>query len=161
MVGSIPTISTNWMQPDKPSSASSGHSAFFSPPADPDVQMSSLDSLTSRLMTPSKEQEIQAAFSLTPAQYNSITNPHWPHSEYDEEDGSATPVPHDHNKHTSRNIEDAFKRFKPRDDEDTPMVYKRSLLWDRVPADVLREFKRMVREDREREEATNEAVNES
>jgi len=142
----IPTVST-WMQPDKHSSSQS----FFAAPADPNAPMTSLDALTSRLMVPSREAQIEAAFSLTPAQYNSITQPEWPPRMDEEDDGCATPMPSEANKKaevTAQRIEETLRRLRQeRDDEHTPAVYKRSLMWDRVPSDVLREFRRIVRED--------------
>jgi hypothetical protein len=132
----MPMVSS-WMQPDGSKASSSRN---FFPTASPVVAPSSLDLLTTQLMAPSREQEIDEVFGLTPAQYKSLTTLDFPPDEQ-EEDASRTPVPH-----SFFGIQKTLQQLR-KDDEHVSAVYKRSLMWERVPPDVLREFRRMVREN--------------
>ncbi|RMZ89324.1 hypothetical protein DV736_g3452, partial [Chaetothyriales sp. CBS 134916] len=103
---------------------------------------SSLDSLHATLTTPSRQQQMQAAFSLTPEQYSHITNPD---GIFDDDDGDAHPAP----KPPSQ-LEQMFASLQAQRDEHDLLTglgsksRKRSLLLERVPEKVLRDFREMV-----------------
>jgi len=105
---------------------------------------SRLDQMHHRLTSPSKQQEIDQAFSLTTAQYASITNVDYSH--YNDQtvpgpgNNNATPRPR-------RNLADALATTKPDHRQGSKAeVYTRSLLWDQIPTDVVNQFKELVRD---------------
>lgn len=109
---------------------------------------SRLDHMHQRLTSPTKQQEIDSAFSLTTAQYASITN--MDYSAYDERRGSsyhqdAPPRPKRNLAEILANMQDEHARSSKAE------VYTRSLLWDQIPSDVVRQFKEMVRDHNELE----------
>lgn len=97
---------------------------------------SSLDVLSSQLTTPSRQQEAAAAFSLTPQQYNAIANPDF----LDDEPVEVKPT----------RFQQMFATLQAKQDEMdrvTGMCGKtreRSVLLDRVPEKVLKDFREMV-----------------
>lgn len=98
-----------------------------------------MDKLHHRLTAPTKQQDIDQAFALTPAQYASLTSPgNVPHH-----DDGATP--------TRRNLAEALSnlRQESQSSSSTAEVYTRSLLWDQIPADVVKQFKQMVQDSNE------------
>ncbi|RMD40936.1 hypothetical protein DV735_g4182, partial [Chaetothyriales sp. CBS 134920] len=103
---------------------------------------SSLDTLHTSLTTPSRQQQMQAAFSLTPEQYSHITNPD---GIFDDDNESAHPAP----KPPSQ-LEQMFASLQAQRDEHDLLTglssksRKRSLLLERVPEKVLRDFREMV-----------------
>jgi hypothetical protein len=102
-----------------------------------DVRPSSaLESLTARLVTPSKRQEAEAAFSMTPAQYNSLTS-----SDFTRRDFAAPSE--DDGEPRGKSLSERLRNRASKDPA-TADVYTRSLLWDRIPSDVVQEFKRIV-----------------
>jgi hypothetical protein len=103
---------------------------------------SSLDTLTTQLLTPSQEQEIEAAFSLTPAKYNHVTMQDVVSDSNDDEDSCPTPVPS-----YQQAYRETLKRAREDpEDESIPMVYKRSLMWEKVHPEVLKQFRALIRE---------------
>ncbi|EEP77839.1 conserved hypothetical protein [Uncinocarpus reesii 1704] len=98
-----------------------------------DTTMTNLDDLHRNLVAPTKEQEDQQAFTLTAEQYNALTT-------LDDEDGDITPQP--------SNLQQAYAamRSNAAGTKGTSDVYSRSLLWDRVPDKVVRDFRRMVKD---------------
>ena len=107
---------------------------------------SRLEHMHQRLTSPTKQQEIDSAFSLTSAQYASISN--MGYTGYDDRPssshhGGSSPRPR-------RNLADMLASMQ---DEHTrhskAEVYTRSLLWDRIPSDVVRQFREMVRDHNE------------
>nr|OQO31596.1 hypothetical protein B0A51_00747 [Rachicladosporium sp. CCFEE 5018] len=98
---------------------------------------SGLDNLQHRLITPSKQQEIDAAFALTPAQYAALSGED---VEYDLSDHQPTTQ--------QRTLADALVQPTAADGSQAE-VWTRSLLFDQIPAHVVRQFREMVR-DRER-----------
>ncbi|RMZ79702.1 hypothetical protein DV738_g3219, partial [Chaetothyriales sp. CBS 135597] len=103
---------------------------------------SSLDTLHTSLTTPSRQQQMQAAFSLTPEQYSHITNPD---GIFDDDGENAHPAP----KPPSQ-LEQMFASLQAQRDEHDLLTglssksRKRSLLLERVPEKVLRDFREMV-----------------
>lgn len=99
---------------------------------------SSLDELHNALAMPTKEQENEQVFSLNADQYNALTT--------FEDDGV------DFKPQQPSNLQQALAAMrnngahKSLEAKVTSDVYTRSLLWDRVPEKVVRDFKRMVRE---------------
>ncbi|KAK5117700.1 hypothetical protein LTR62_005124 [Meristemomyces frigidus] len=106
-----------------------------------------MEQMHRHLTAPTRQQEYDQAFSLTTAQYASITNPSF--SIYPEpgvsEQQSQQPstiatalakMQHDvqlqHHSHSQSHIQ--------------PEVYSRSLLWDQLSEDVVRRFREVVRE---------------
>lgn len=118
---------------------------------------SRLDRIHQRLTAPTRQQEIDSAFSLTTAEYASLTN--------------MDSVPN-HERHLPDHYES--RSLRPRrvlgeslshtPDEHSQNskaeVYTRSLLWEQIPADVIKQFREMVRdhdeiEARQRQERQN------
>jgi hypothetical protein len=99
---------------------------------------SGLDELHNTLAMPSKEQENQQVFALNANQYNALTT-------FEEDDIDFKPQ-------QPSNLQQALAAMrsngahKSLDTKATSDVYSRSLLWDRVPEKVVRDFRRMVRE---------------
>jgi hypothetical protein len=99
---------------------------------------SNLDELHNSLAMPSKEQENEQVFALNADQYNALTT----FDGHDAEFKSQQPS----------NLQQALTAMrnngihKRMDSKGTSDVYSRSLLWDRVPEKVVRDFRRMVRE---------------
>ncbi|KAL1383689.1 hypothetical protein HDK64DRAFT_39234 [Phyllosticta capitalensis] len=95
-----------------------------------------------QLAAPTKEQEAEQAFSITPAQYNSLTSADFGRRTY--EDGTPPATPTSQNR---RNLAETLAAMREeRKGETAAEVYTRSLLWDKIPTEVVREFKRMVEE---------------
>lgn len=99
---------------------------------------STLDELHNNLALPTKEQEQEQVFSLTPDQYNSLTT-------YDEHANFKQPQ-------QSSNLQQALAAMRNGAAQNsmhmksTSDVYSRSLMWDRVPEKVIHDFRRMVQE---------------
>ncbi|KXT09377.1 hypothetical protein AC579_6423 [Pseudocercospora musae] len=103
-----------------------------------------IDRMHRTITSPTKQQEIDQAFSLTPAQYASMTNMDYP--AYNRQSGNEPAPPQ------RRNLAEALANLEnsqPRNSK--AEVYTRSLLWDQIPADVVRQFKEIVRDHKELE----------
>jgi hypothetical protein len=105
------------------------------------VHATNLDALHHSLTTPSRHQQETAAFSLSAASYNHLTNPEDPDpflSNPSDEYLDAKP---------SR-LQAAYASMQEaRQDMDRVIggnLHERSLLWERVPEKVVRDFRRMV-----------------
>jgi hypothetical protein len=98
---------------------------------------SALESLTAKLVTPSKEQEAEAAFSMTPAQFVSLTSSDFTRRDF------AAPSDEDDEMPERKSLSERLRNRANK----TPNadVYTRSLLWDRIPSEVVQEFRRIVR----------------
>ncbi|KAF4311217.1 Basic-leucine zipper (bZIP) transcription factor [Botryosphaeria dothidea] len=101
---------------------------------------SHFDQLHTQLTQPSKEQEAEQVFSITPSQYNSLTSTDF--GRRDEGTPPATPT----SQHRRNLAETLATMREERKGETAAEVYTRSLLWDKIPTEVVREFKRMVEE---------------
>ena len=115
-----------------------------------------LDSLTRSLIQPTKEQEAEATFSLSTAQYMSLTNTDFARPACDDEGMSPMTPQSSHSAGAHRrNLAETLKAMHEEAKGETAAdVYTRSLLWDRIPTEVVREFKRMVEESNAREADT-------
>jgi len=123
----------NW---PAPSNTQSGSRPTFSQPAN----AGGLNTLSQRLLTPSKQQEAEAAFSMTPAQYNAITSGDFARRSYENNEENAR------SKGTRKPLAELIRASREEDPQGSNMadVYTRSLMWDRIPTEVVQEFKRMV-----------------
>ncbi|EMC93581.1 hypothetical protein BAUCODRAFT_76038 [Baudoinia panamericana UAMH 10762] len=101
-----------------------------------------LDRMHQRLTAPSKQQEIDQAFSLTTAQYASIAQADYP--AYD------VPQPQEGARRPRRNLAEKFASMQQANAQSSKAeVYTRSLLWDQIPTDVVKQFREMVRDHEE------------
>lgn len=106
-----------------------------------------LDQMHHQLTAPTKQQEIDEAFSLTTAQYASINNVNY--QGYDEQT-----APHHHQGPATRprrNLADALASMQQQQDQASSKaeVYTRSLLWDQIPTGVVKQFREMVADHNE------------
>ncbi|KAF2270670.1 hypothetical protein CC78DRAFT_539168 [Lojkania enalia] len=109
---------------------------------------SNLDQLHAQLTVPSKEHEHEQLFSITPAQYNSVTSMDFSRTRYSiaSDDLSDSLSPGSQPSHR-RNLAEALAAMREQSKGDTAAeVYTRSLLWDRIAPEVVHEFKRIVEE---------------
>ncbi|KAI0205009.1 bZIP transcription factor [Astrocystis sublimbata] len=97
------------------------------------VAPSMLGDLADTLTQPTEQQTNEQVFSLTPAQYNGITS----------QDFIRAPQPPPTN-HKRRNLAEAMASMRPNEKQSASEVYTRSLLWDQIPSDVVRNFAKMV-----------------
>lgn len=101
---------------------------------------SPLASLHHELTAPSQQQQRDQAFSLTVDQYNHITT-----DELGDETPSLSPTP------PSRNLGATLAALQAQKHGPAAEVYTRSLMLDKVPADVVRDFARMMEETKRAE----------
>ncbi|TKA60010.1 hypothetical protein B0A55_12928, partial [Friedmanniomyces simplex] len=135
----------------------------------PHPTSSRLEQMHNRLTAPTRQQEIDQAFSLTTAQYASITHMNYPpHTAYDEGTGSG-PSQHDtaaqpaqpaQPQRPKRNLAEAMAQLQHQQQQQQQQqrgskaeVYTRSLLWEQIPAETVRQFREIVRDHEEIEEA--------
>ncbi|MCJ1479278.1 hypothetical protein MMC13_007963 [Lambiella insularis] len=97
-----------------------------------------LETLHHSLTTPSGQQLRDQAFSLTSLEYNELSSNGNPEQHISRQ--------HISRSHTSRNIGNALAAVRSAHDGNAADVYTRSLLWDKVPKDVVRDFARMIAE---------------
>ncbi len=94
---------------------------------------SPLDALHHQLVDPTKEQLREQIFAMSADQYNGITS----------QDFIAEPHPPSQHR---RNLGEALAAMRNNNKDSAAEVYTRSLMWDKVPAEVVRDFARMVSE---------------
>lgn len=112
--------------------------------ADTNSRNNRLDAVHSKLITPSKAQEADAAFSMSVSQYDSLTQD-FKRPSYSSSSDDEAITPSTSTSSHRRNLADTLKAM--RDDakgESTSNVYTRSLLWDRIPSDIVQQFKQIV-----------------
>lgn len=102
------------------------------------TQASTLDELHNNLALPTKQQENEQVFALNAERYNALST--------FQEDGLNMDFGDKPSQHQRANIQQAFEAMRANKDGRTSEVYSRSLMWDRVPEKVVRDFQRMVRE---------------
>ena len=112
---------------------------------------SALDTLSGQLTAPTKEQEAEQAFSITPAQYNSFTSADYHRRVYSipSSDNDDPLSPLSSSTGGRRNLAETLASLREQSKESAADVYTRSLLWDKIPTEVVRDFKRMVEESQE------------
>lgn len=96
---------------------------------------SSLTNFADTLAQPTEEQKHEQLFSLSAAQYNGVASPDFMRN---------APTPTQSTSQGRRNLADTLAAMRRDSKESAAEVYTRSLLWDQVPADVVRDFARMV-----------------
>jgi hypothetical protein len=107
-----------------------------------------LSAIGNSLVNPTKDQEAEAAFSLSVADYNKYTSTDLPRRGYSgstSDDEAMTPGASQSSR--QRGLADTLKAMA--DDAkggSAANVYTRSLLWDRIPTEIMHEFRRMVEE---------------
>lgn len=107
------------------------------------VTSSSLGDLVDSLAQPTQEQTNEQLFSLSAAQYNGLTS-----QEFNNPPQRST-------SQGRRNLGETLKAMREGNKKESAAeVYTRSLLWDQVPSEVVRNFAKMVSEcnDGKREE---------
>jgi hypothetical protein len=92
---------------------------------------SSLDVLNHQLVQPTKEQEQEQLFSLSADQYNGVIS-----QDFGEPEPSTS--------RGRRNLEESLAAMRSNNKGSAAEVYTRSLLWDKVPAEVVRDFAKLV-----------------
>lgn len=100
------------------------------------AQASTLDELHNNLALPTKQQENEQVFALNPEQYNALTT--FQEDDHNMDFGDKPSGP--------SNLQQALAAMRGNNDGRTSEVYSRSLMWDRVPEKVVRDFQRMVRD---------------
>ncbi|KAJ4288206.1 hypothetical protein N0V90_012223 [Kalmusia sp. IMI 367209] len=109
---------------------------------------SALDQLHSQLTTTSKDQEHEQLFSITPAQYNSMTSMDFTRTRYSiASDDFSDPLSPGSQPSHRRNLAATLAAMREQSKGDSAAdIYTRSLLWDKISPEVVVEFKRMVEE---------------
>lgn len=116
----------------------SSHQQQYSTPTTtttwPNQQHSNMQTLHHHLTAPTSLQEAEQAFSMTPAQYAALTT--YP---------SHTPIPPLPTAQSLRpNLAEALGKMREQRGVSQAEIYTRSLLWEQIPEDVVREFRRAV-----------------
>ncbi|KAF2787180.1 hypothetical protein K505DRAFT_258281 [Melanomma pulvis-pyrius CBS 109.77] len=110
---------------------------------------STLDQMHAQLANPTKDQEHEQLFSITPAQYNSMNSMDYTRPRYSiaSDDFSDPMSPDSQPSHHRRNLAETLAAMREQSKGDSAAeIYTRSLLWDRIAPEVVHEFKRMVEE---------------
>lgn len=105
------------------------------------VTSSTLGDLADSLAKPTEEQNHEQLFSLTAAQYNGLTNQDF--------------LQHTPQRSTSqgrRNLGETLAAMRSNSKKSAAEVYTRSLLWEQVPSEVVRNFAKLVSECNSRNE---------
>lgn len=112
------------------------------------ISSSSLDQLHNQLTAPTKDQENEQLFSITPAQYNSMTSIDFSRPRYSiASDDYSDPLSPSSQPSHRRNLAETLAAMREQNKgEAAADIYTRSLLWDKIAPEVVIEFKRMVEE---------------
>ncbi|KAF2869256.1 hypothetical protein BDV95DRAFT_498011 [Massariosphaeria phaeospora] len=112
------------------------------------VSGSNLDQMHAQLAAPSKDQETEQLFSLTPAQYNSMTSMDFSRPRYSiTSDDFSDPLSPSSQPSHRRNLAETLAAMREQSKgESAADIYTRSLLWDKIAPEVVHEFKRIVEE---------------
>ncbi|RYP07609.1 hypothetical protein DL764_002387 [Monosporascus ibericus] len=97
------------------------------------VAPSVLDEMHDSLTQPTQEQANEQLFSLSAAQYNGLTDQSFLRNPPTRTQGR-------------RNLAEALATMRSSEKQSAAEVYTRSLLWDQIPGDVVRNFAKMVAE---------------
>jgi len=109
-------------------------------------QSNNLDNLHKHLISPTALQEAEQAFAMTPEQYNALTT-------YQHMDTIVSAPPP---ASLRPNLAETLGRMREARGPSAAEVYTRSLLWDTVPEDVVRAFKRAVAQRQGDDEQMND-----
>ncbi|KAE9372231.1 hypothetical protein N431DRAFT_338844 [Stipitochalara longipes BDJ] len=112
------------------------------------VTSSTLGDLADSLAQPSEEQNHEQLFSLSAAQYNGLTNQDF--------------LQHAPQRSTSqgrRNLGETLAAMRSNSKKSAAEVYTRSLLWEQVPTEVVRNFAKLVSECNSRNGQHNDDCN--
>lgn len=99
------------------------------------VISSTLGDLTDSLAQPTEEQTNEQLFSLSAAQYNGLTSQDF-----------LQQTPPRSTSQGRRNLGDTLAAMRSNSKKSAAEVYTRSLLWDQVPSEVVRNFAKLVSE---------------
>jgi hypothetical protein len=99
------------------------------------IAPSMLGELHDTLTQPTQQQTNEQVFSLSAAQYNGVTDQSFLRN-----------PPARSTSQGRRNLADALATMRNNDKQSAAEVYTRSLLWDQIPSDVVRNFAKMVAE---------------
>lgn len=99
------------------------------------IAPSMLGDLSDSLTRPTQEQTKEQLFSMTPAQYNGVTSQDFLQN-----------APPPSTSRGRRNLAESLATMRNNDKQSAAEVYTRSLLWDQIPRDVVRNFAKMVAE---------------
>ncbi|KAI9819478.1 MAG: hypothetical protein M1827_006926 [Pycnora praestabilis] len=99
------------------------------------ISGSSLEALNHQLIAPTKQQQQEQIFSLSADQYNGVTS----------QDFLREPEPTSTSQHR-RNLGESLAAMRSNHKESAAEVYTRSLMWDKIPTEVVRDFAKMVSE---------------
>jgi len=108
------------------------------------VTSSTLGDLADSLAQPTEEQNHEQLFSLSAAQYNGLTNQDF--------------LQHTPQRSTSqgrRNLGETLAAMRSNSKKSAAEVYTRSLLWDQVSSEVVRDFAKLVSECNSRNGQSN------
>jgi hypothetical protein len=101
-----------------------------------DAGRSSLSDLGDRLTQPTEQQANEQLFSLSPSQYNGVNDQTFLEN-----------APERGTSQGRKNLAEALAAMRTTDKQNgVADVYTRSLLWDQIPNDVVRNFAKMVAE---------------
>lgn len=99
------------------------------------IAPSMLGELSDSLTQPTQDQANEQLFSMTPAQYNGVTSQDFLHN-----------APTRSTSQGRRNLAESLAAMRNNEKQSAAEVYTRSLLWDQIPGDVVRNFAKMVAE---------------
>ncbi|KAJ1333595.1 transcriptional activator HAC1 [Microdochium nivale] len=99
------------------------------------VAPSMLGAMADSLTQPSEQQTNEQLFGLTPAQFNAV-----------QEQTFIRPAPPRSTSEGRKNLADTLAAMRNNDKQNAAEVYTRSLLWDQIPRDVVRNFAKMMAE---------------
>lgn len=120
--------------------------ASISNPSGLGLDASHLDHLHHNLVMPTKDQEAEQLFSLTANQYNSLTSTEFNRPAYHMASDTPPTTDEGSTSPTSGRKTLAQALQSRHDDHSKAAVYTRSLLGEQIPADIVKEFQKMVRD---------------
>ncbi|KAK0632531.1 hypothetical protein B0T14DRAFT_560215 [Immersiella caudata] len=123
-------------QPSGSSWAQAGASSSLpiAAPVMDNVAPSMLGDMVDSLTQPTEQQTNEQLFSMSVSQYNGLNSQDFPPTAPAEKSTSQG----------RRNLADALANMRNTDKQSAAEVYTRSLLWDQIPSDVVRNFAKMV-----------------
>lgn len=108
---------------------------------------SSLGDFADALSHPTEQQKNEQLFGLSAAQYHGVSSPDYMRS---------APVPTESSNR--RNLADTLAAMRSNSKQSAAEVYTRSLLWDQVPRDVVRNFAKMVSDHSRNDQDNSDAL---